>query len=170
MGSPVQLRVQHAPLVDCHCYWQRPCNAEWVRWGKTSVNLGFTSLTPVDQLWCKLREGRALVGPTQYAAVPLWCNAAPLRSQSRAIDFHQLASWRGAAVTGFVSILPFLYLTIIGERLRVIRNIADIIKPDSIEWKNQLEDLDAAGFIRQLQRVFEVRRREGKKKFITTKF
>lgn len=102
---PVQPRVQRTSLVDCHCYWQRPCNAEWVRWGKTSVNLGFTSLTPVDQLWCKLREGRALVGPTQYAAaVLLWCNAAPLRSPSRAIDFHQLASWRGAAVRGFVSI------------------------------------------------------------------
>lgn len=69
-------------------------------------------------------------------------------------------------MSGSVSILPFLYLTIIGERLRVIRNIADIIEPDSIEWKHQLEDLDAAGFIRRLQRVFEVRRREREKKKI----
>ena len=44
--------------------------------------------------------------------------------------------------------------------------LGDIIWPDSIQKNNLREDPDAAGFIRQLQRVFEVK----KKKFITTKF
>ena len=37
--------------------------------------------------------------------------------------------------------------------------LGDIIWPDSIQKNNLREDPDAAGFIRQLQRVFEVKKK-----------
>lgn len=145
-------------LVACQCYWQRPCKTHWIQWSKAPVNLRFTSLTPVDRLWCKTECWQSTCLTNTIYCLLLWCNSLPRPISSLYCGFfHQLASewllWFGMRT------FHYHHISIIGQRLRALWATRDIIWPGSIQNKNLLEDLDAAGFIRQLQRVFEVKKK-----------
>lgn len=114
-GLPTAIKSDEMSLVDCHSYWQRPCKTQWVRWSKAPVNLGFTSLTPVDQLWCKQSASRALVGPIQYAVILLlWCNSASHPVPSLHYGFSSTCIIVGDSVT-IVSISLFLHLQLLAR-------------------------------------------------------
>ncbi len=68
---PSAVRSAEMSLVACHDYWQRPCKTHWIQWSKAPVNLRFTSLTPVDRLWCKQSAAEHLFD--QYNMLSVCC-------------------------------------------------------------------------------------------------